>query len=71
MGDDISVLRILARACIACIAQSRIQASSKHRERDDILQDEMGAWMVICAIAGVWAQHDLWQDGIDTLGQYT
>jgi hypothetical protein len=71
VGDDISVLRILARACIACIIQSRIQASSRSRDREEILQDEMGAWMIICAVAGIWAQHDLWQDGQDSLEQYT
>jgi hypothetical protein len=68
VGDDISVLRILARACIACIVQSRVQ-STNIREREELLQEELGAWMVICAIAGIWAQHDLWQDGQDSLEQ--
>jgi hypothetical protein len=67
VGDDVSVLRTLARACIACVVQSRYLKAAGKQPRD--LQDELGAWMVICAITGIWGQHDLWQDGLQELEQ--
>jgi len=67
VADDISVLRILARACLACIVQSRILKGEEDQEEN--LQVELGAWMIVCAIAGIWGQHDLWEDGRRDLEQ--
>ena len=61
VGDDVSVLRTLARACLACIIQSRIMKRAHGQEED--LESELGAWMIVCAVAGIWGQHDLWEDG--------
>ncbi|UZJ52603.1 hypothetical protein CBS101457_001923 [Exobasidium rhododendri] len=69
VGDDINVLRILARACLACIVQSRFTKSVGEQEEGDTLRHELGAWMIICAIAGVWGQHDLWEESRHDLEQ--
>ena len=31
-------------------------------EKSDTLEAEMGAWMIITAVAGVWGQRDLWDE---------
>lgn len=63
VGDDISVLRVLARASLACIIQSKRTQLPLEQQAEDSLQNELGAWMIICAIVGIWGQHDLWEEG--------
>lgn len=36
---------------------------------EDPLEGEMGAWMVVCAVAGIWGQSDLWQDADSDLSR--
>lgn len=71
LGDDISVLRILARASLACIIQSRVTTNPSEQQCENSLEDELGAWMIICAIVGIWGQHDLWEEGRNELQQYS
>lgn len=58
VGDDISTLRSLARSCIMRIAALRQSTTSQPFS----FGSESGAWILICAIAGTWAQHDLWSE---------
>ena len=76
VSEEISVLRTLARACVAAITLSRIRrkALSSRRQADGtadaeeeseenkMRRDEAGAWMVVAIVAGVWGQSDLWED---------
>ncbi|EIW82357.1 hypothetical protein CONPUDRAFT_103424 [Coniophora puteana RWD-64-598 SS2] len=75
-ADDMSHLRSLARGCISLIKEmfSAVETSSEHPEllTETIAQtprkqkgatiDEGSCWMVFAAVAGVWAQKDLWMD---------
>jgi hypothetical protein len=76
-SDEISTLRVLARACIASLALSRAKRSAKARlakrtlTDDEWLVGEEGAWSVIAAVAGVWGQWDMWDDAATELGAVT
>ncbi|WFD20929.1 hypothetical protein MCAP1_003184 [Malassezia caprae] len=61
-SDDIASLRTLARVCMKCIARVRGQVDYLCDEKPDSLEAEMGAWMIITAVAGVWGQRDLWNE---------
>ncbi|SJX66610.1 uncharacterized protein SRS1_16832 [Sporisorium reilianum f. sp. reilianum] len=75
VSEEISVLRTVARACVAAITLSRIRrkalrsrvAKEGGEAGDDgeearMRRDEAGAWMIIAIVAGVWGQSDLWED---------
>lgn len=75
VGDEISTLRVLARAGIERVVQERYRRAVKKTLRkqqqpqasDDIdggevMMSEMGAWMIVCAVSSIWGQHDLWDD---------
>lgn len=56
VGDDISRLRTVARACLFALRKHR-SLPVEHN-----IESELGYWMIVCIVAGVWAQHDLWDD---------
>lgn len=70
VSEQISVLRTLARACIATISLARIRRKALHSRtkqnslhgHTDVLRHEAGAWIVIACIAAIWGQSDLWTD---------
>ncbi|PWN33716.1 uncharacterized protein FA14DRAFT_190843 [Meira miltonrushii] len=68
VGDDISILRQLARSCICRIAHSRSQRKTKDEGLID-MENEQGCWIIICVIAGVWGQYDLLDDARTALRQ--
>ncbi|SPO31950.1 uncharacterized protein UTRI_06674_B [Ustilago trichophora] len=77
VSEEISVLRTLARACVAAITLSRIRRKAlSSRKKEDgcrageeaeieeqrMRRDEAGAWMVVAIVTGIWGQSDLWED---------
>lgn len=68
VGDDVSVLRQLARSCIHRILHSRNARMTKTEDSID-MEREQGCWIIICAIVGVWGQYDLLDDARTTLRQ--
>ena len=68
-SDDISTLRVLARACIKCIVRTREQVAPTSTNDADFLECESGAWMIIAIIAGIWGQRDLWIEAHDRLAE--
>ena len=68
-SDDISTLRVLARACIKCIVRTREQVAPTSTNDADFLECESGAWMIIAIIAGIWGQLDLWIEAHDRLAE--
>ena len=68
-SDDISTLRVLARACIKCIVRTREQVAPMSTSDADFLECESGAWMIIAIIAGIWGQLDLWIEAHDRLAE--
>lgn len=78
IGDDISTLRILARACLRLIVAYSTSTTTEGSAKDpnDPLplpdpeakhpsgwaEGVGGYWMVIAAIVGVWGQLDLWDE---------
>lgn len=67
-SDDIAALRTLARVCMKCIARLRHQVDYLYDENTNTLEAEMGAWMIITVIAGVWGQQDLWKEAQARVG---
>jgi len=71
-GDDMSLLRNLARACIALL-KDLYQGSMTDQEPQNVGDGDgmpmtMGScWIIIATIVGVWAQRDLWIDAEDML----
>lgn len=61
LGDDISDLRVLARACIAYIKSSAEAGMTGTAEGCDS-ESLVGYWMVVAAVAGVWGQKDIWDE---------
>jgi hypothetical protein len=74
-ADDINLLRNLARAALALLkqliqtrARSTDEEGPSHSGAEEgaggakILMSERSCWMVVCAVAGVWEQRDLWAD---------
>lgn len=85
VSEEISILRTLARACVAAITLSRIRRKalrSRHKPGGEVgeaqesgearmSRDEAGAWMVVAIVAGVWGQSDLWEDAIADMRRVT
>ncbi|GAC97401.1 hypothetical protein PHSY_004986 [Pseudozyma hubeiensis SY62] len=85
VSEEISMLRTLARACVAAITLSRIRRKAVRSRvskldavetvaNDDekrMRLDEAGAWMVVAIIAGVWGQSDLWDDAVVDMQRVT
>jgi hypothetical protein len=67
-SDEISILRVLARACIAAISLRRVELKDTEYSGMD-LQNESGAWIVVAIVTGVWGQSDLWMDAEEDLGR--
>ncbi|PWN21455.1 hypothetical protein BCV69DRAFT_298469 [Microstroma glucosiphilum] len=67
-SDEISILRVLARACIAAISLRRIELKGTERQGTD-QRAESGAWIVVAIVTGVWGQSDLWMDAEEDLGR--
>lgn len=68
VGDDVSILRQLARSCLHRIVRSRVNRLPSETVLID-MQTERGCWMIICVIAGVWGQYDLLEDACTLLRQ--
>lgn len=75
VGDEISTLRVLARAGIERVVHERYRRAVKKSLRKqqqpqasdgndggEVMMSEMGAWMIVCAVSSIWGQHDLWDD---------
>jgi hypothetical protein len=60
-ADDQSLLRTLARSCMGLIRFHLSTKEDKEGNLGDEIQPE-SCWLIITAIIGVWAQHDLWSD---------
>lgn len=67
-SDEISILRVLARACIAAISLRRAELKGTESPRTE-QEEESGAWIVVAIITGVWGQSDLWMDAEEDLGR--
>ncbi|KAI0677032.1 survival motor neuron interacting protein 1-domain-containing protein [Trametes maxima] len=67
-GDETSLLRNLARACISLVVERRRRrASLGESEAGEMSEeanmiDDASCWMVVCAVTGFWGQRDLWMD---------
>lgn len=69
-ADDMSLLRTLARACIAVLKELYQTHPCKNLDSLDQNSGYMSVrscWIIISTIAGVWAQRDLWIDAEDML----
>lgn len=53
VGDHVSELRVLARACISYV---------KHKVNPGSEDLMAGYWMVVVAIAYFWGQKDIWEE---------
>lgn len=69
-ADDMSLLRAVARACIALL-KALIRERSEDRVTEDGSMNETSCWIIISTVAGVWAQKDLWMDVEDMLKSCT
>jgi len=68
-ADDMSHVRQLARAAIALLQAKREADASEEgdrraRENECAGLGQRACWMVVAAVAAVWAQRDLWEDAI-------
>jgi len=73
-ADDMSLLRNLARACLAFLkelirarslgdkSEEALKVGRGEVEREDCYMSERSCWIIITAVAGVWGQQDLWMD---------
>ncbi|KAG6821549.1 hypothetical protein H0H93_000058 [Arthromyces matolae] len=67
-ADDMNLLRTLARACIALLKQLLLPRGETEKLGDNGgYMSVRSCWLILCAIAGVWAQRDLWMDAEDML----
>ncbi|KAH7102926.1 hypothetical protein BKA62DRAFT_636885 [Auriculariales sp. MPI-PUGE-AT-0066] len=78
-ADDMSHLRELARAVIALLRAERnaddeadsgdegAQERARRSEDDCAGIGQNACWMVVAAIAGVWAQRDLWDEAVTVM----
>jgi len=70
-ADDMSLLRNLARACLAMLKQLRTTVKQEidafQPQDDTAIMGESSLWIIISAVAGVWGQRDLWMDAEDML----
>jgi len=73
-ADDMSLLRNLARSCLAFLKElMRTQTTHADSETPQVTggedtgvhktyMSERSCWFIITAVAGVWGQRDLWMD---------
>ena len=65
-ADEMSTLRSLARACMALIKHTQRRLADTNVQEHESEQhghlNELSAWLIITAIAGIWGQRDLWID---------
>ncbi|KAG5651382.1 hypothetical protein H0H81_008881 [Sphagnurus paluster] len=73
-ADDMSLLRNLARACIALLKELLQNQTPSIKVENPATLDRHGGymssrscWIILSAVAGVWAQRDLWNDAEDML----
>ncbi|KII94944.1 hypothetical protein PLICRDRAFT_96767 [Plicaturopsis crispa FD-325 SS-3] len=73
-ADDMSLLRDLARACLALLKEHRQRQSKAADETavtspDAAVSDmsERSCWIIISAVVEVWGQRDLWMDAESSL----
>jgi hypothetical protein len=66
-ADDMSLLRHLARACLALLKESIKTRTSQEDAADQGVMSERACWIIVCIVVGVWAQRDLWMDAEDML----
>lgn len=64
-SDEISSLRVLARACIAAVALKRTSQGTT----GPCDESESGAWMIVTIVAGIWGQSDLWMDAEEDMAR--
>ncbi|CAL1701147.1 unnamed protein product [Somion occarium] len=63
-ADEMSLLRSLARACMALLKerlQQRQDGEPPSSDEDEELSVS-SCWMIITAVTGIWGQRDLWMD---------
>jgi hypothetical protein len=73
-ADDMSLLRNLARACIALLKEL-LQTKTPRPEPEESASpysdggymSVRSCWIIVSTVAGVWAQRDLWMDAEDML----
>ncbi|TFK43702.1 hypothetical protein BDQ12DRAFT_675416 [Crucibulum laeve] len=77
-ADDISLLRNLARACLAylkLIVQERTayplipEATSTSPSDSEKTMSERSCWIIFSIVVDIWKQHDLWEDAHDLLSR--
>jgi hypothetical protein len=72
-ADDMSLLRQLARACLALLKESintrtsQVKSEDPDNSGDQEVMSERACWIIVCIVVGVWAQRDLWMDAEDML----
>jgi hypothetical protein len=81
-ADDMSLLRNLARACLALMRKThpkqRCGSADENSEASHVIDtggmavmSEHSCWMILAAVAGVWGQRDLWMDAESMLSSTT
>ncbi|KAI0368051.1 hypothetical protein BV20DRAFT_969629 [Pilatotrama ljubarskyi] len=74
-GDETSLLRSLARACISLMVERRRrrvegkEPGTGEPPEETSMIDDTSCWMIISAITGVWGQKDLWMDAEASLSE--
>lgn len=64
-SEQISTLRVLARACIELMVGSWSgKRKGKEIEGNSLGDGRAGCWMVIAAISKGWGQLDLWDEAV-------
>lgn len=77
-ADETAQLRALARACVGLIKEhwsvphaptdvKSDDGGQMHRGMNEESALVASCWMAVAAVAGIWAQWDLWADAEDTL----
>lgn len=72
-ADDMSLLRNLARACLAILkAKMGARTACSSGEQADhagspMLMSERACWILISTVVGIWAQRDLWTEAEDAV----
>lgn len=76
-ADDMSLLRSVARSCLALLKRLLQNDKTDLGEQDvtrvelgNLAESQMGersCWMIISLVAGIWGQRDLWSEAKDML----
>ena len=77
-ADETAQLRALARACVGLIREycsvphvatdvKLDDGGQMHREMNEESAFVASCWMAVAAVAGIWAQWDLWADAEETM----